>query len=255
MGFWQIVLYLSDLIHAGHKWQRQNIIGTNSERAFKLSVFQIVGCLLAGWFVYKNPSGISDTAIDYLLSSLSIITGFFFAVILLSYDQFNKIEVPDNGATEDEKIKALKSINFLKKYNALSCYAILLAIIVIFMLIGTLLFGQKTDIGEDFEVASSLENVALFPTLCFYGLVVWRFLMIYFLLDFFIITIYAICSLFQFLNLQMLDLQLPFAVNASHVPSEYQVYKRNFGKRGVFLVLLMGILLLLFVTSLCFIHK
>ena len=38
--------------------------------------------------------------------------------ILLSYDQFNKIEVPDNGATEDEKIKALKSINFLKKYNA-----------------------------------------------------------------------------------------------------------------------------------------
>ena len=167
MGFWQIVLYLSDLIHAGHKWQRQNIIGTNSEHAFKLSVFQIVGCLLAGWFVYKNPSGVSDTAIDYLLSSLSIITGFFFAVILLSYDQFNKIEVPDNGATEDEKIKALKSINFLKKYNALSCYAILLAIIVIFMLIGTLLFGQKTDIDEDFEVASSLENVALFPTLCF----------------------------------------------------------------------------------------
>lgn len=51
MGFWQIVLYLSDLIHAGHKWQRQNIIGTNSERTFKLSVFQIVGCLLAGWFV------------------------------------------------------------------------------------------------------------------------------------------------------------------------------------------------------------
>ena len=68
MGFWQIVLYLSDLIHAGHKWQRQNIIGTNSERAFKLSVFQIMGCLLAGWFVYKNPSGVSDTAIDYLLS-------------------------------------------------------------------------------------------------------------------------------------------------------------------------------------------
>lgn len=79
--------------------------------------------------------------------------------------------------------------------------------------------------------------------------------MIYFLLDFFIITIYAICSLFQFLNLQMLDLQLPFAVNASHVPSEYQVYKRNFGKIGVFLVLLMGTLLLIFVTSLCFIHK
>lgn len=255
MGFWQIVLCLSDLIHAGHKWQHQNIIGTNSERGFNLSVFQIMGCLLAGWFVYKNPSGVSDTVIDYLLSSLSIITGFFFAVILLSYDQFNKIKVPNSGATDNEKIKALKSINFLKKYNALSCYAILLAIIVIFMLIGTLLFGQKTDIGEDFEMASSLEDVTLFPTICFYAIVVWRFLMIYFLLDFFIITIYAICSLFQFLNLQMLDLQLPFVVNASHVTSEYQAYKYKYGKIGVFIVLLMWILLLLFATSLCFIYK
>ena len=255
MGFWQIVLYLSDLIHAGHKWQRQNIIDANSERAFRLSVFQIVGCLLAGWFVYKNPSGISDTAIDYLLSSLSIITGFFFAVILLSYEQFNKIKVPDRGVAEDEKINVLKSVNFLKKYNALSCYAILLSIIVIFMLIGTLLFGQKTDIYEDFEVASSLKNVDLFPTLCFYALVSWRFLMIYFLLDFFIITIYAICSLFQFLNLQMLNLQLPFAVNSNHVASEYQVYKNKYGKLGVFLVLLIGILLLLFATSLFFIYK
>lgn len=255
MGFWQIVLYLSDLIHAGHKWQRQNIIGTDSESTFRFSVFQIVGCLLSGWFVYKNPSGVSDAAIDYLLSSLSIITGFYFAVILLSYDQFNKIEVPDRGAAEDEKIKVLKSINFLKKYNALSCYAILLAIIVIFMLVGTLLFGQNTDIYEDFEVASSLKDVALFPTLCFYALVVWRFLMIYFLLDFFIITIYAICSLFQFLNLQMLDLQLPFRVNNSHVASEYQVYKHKYGKIGVFLVLLIGVLLLLFATSLFLINN
>lgn len=205
--------------------------------------------------MYKNPSGVSDTAIDYLLSSLSIITGFFFAVILLSYDQFSKIEVPNSGATEDKKIKVLKSINFLKKYNALSCYAILLAIIVIFMLIGTLLFGQNTDIDEDFEVASSLKDVALFPTVCFYSLVVWRFLMIYFLLDFFIITIYAICSLFQFLNLQMLDFQLPFSVNDRHVASEYQVYKHKYGKIGVFLVLLTGILLLLFATSLFFIYK
>lgn len=248
MGFWQIVLYLSDLIHAGHKWQRQNIIGTNSECTFRFSVFQIVGCLLAGLFVYKNPSGVSDTAIDYLLSSLSILTGFYFAVILLSYDQFDKIEVPDRGEKEDKKIKVLKSTNFLKQYNALSCYAILLAIIVIFMLIGTLLLGQKTDIYEDFEVAGSLKDVALFPTLCFYALVVWRFLMIYFLLDFFIITIYAICSLFQFLNLQMLDIQLPFRVNNSHVKSEFQVYKQEYGKKGVFLVLLIGILLLLFAT-------
>ena len=255
MGFWQIVLYLSDLIHAGHKWQNQNIIDTNSERTFRLSFFQIVGCLLAVWFVYKNPSGVSDTAIDYLLSSLSIISGFYFAVILLSYDQFNKLKVPDGGVPENEKIKVLKSINFLKKYNALSCYAILLAIIVIFMLICTLLFGQKTDIDGDFEVASSLKEVALFPTLCFYALIAWRFLMIYFLLDFFIITIYAICSLFQFLNLQMLDFHLPFAVNSNHVASEYQVYRQRYGKIGVFIVLLIGILLLLFATSLFFIYK
>lgn len=251
MGFWQIVLYLSDLIKTGHKWQYQNVTGTRPEKSFRLSFFQVVSALLAGWFVYKNPTGVSDTAIDYLLNSLSIITGFFFAVILLSYDQFGKIRIHVESITDEEKVKVLKSFNFLKKYNALSCYAILIAIMVIFMLVGTLLFGQKINI-ENFQIASSIDTVELLPTLCFYALLAWRFLMIYFLLDFFIITVYAISSLFQFLNLQMLEHQVPFSVNANHVASEYQTYKQKYGKTGMLLVFLVGILLLLFATSLFF---
>jgi len=251
MGFWQVILYLRELINEGHKWQWQNVVGTASENSFKLSLFQVIGGILAAWFVYKNPTGVSDTAIDFLLSSMSIITGFFFAVILLSYDQFSKLKIPERGADDDTKIKILKSINFLKKYNALSCYAILLALTVIFMLIGTLLFGQKVNISaSSFPVAKSLADINWFATISFYSLLLWRFSMIYFLLDFFIITVYAICSLFQFLNLQMLERQQPYTVLSTHVTTEYQEYKHKYGAVGVVLVIIIGALSLLFVASL-----
>lgn len=251
MGFWQVVLYLRDLIREGHKWQWQNVVGTASKKSFRLSLFQVIGCVLAGWFVYKNPTGVSDNAIDFLLSSMSIITGFFFAVILLSYDQYCKIKMPEKRAGEETKVKVLKSINFLKKYNALSCYAILLALIVIFMLIGTLLFGQKVNISTpSFSVAKSFADINWFTTIGFYALLLWRFSMIYFLFDFFIITVYAICSLFQFLNLQMLERQQPYTVIPTHVTTEYQVYKYKYGKAGVVFVILIGLLSLLLVASL-----
>ena len=65
MGFWQVILYLRELINEGHKWQWQNVVGTASENSFKLSLFQVIGGILAAWFVYKNPTGVSDTAIEF----------------------------------------------------------------------------------------------------------------------------------------------------------------------------------------------
>lgn len=251
MGFWQVILYLRELIREGHKWQRQNVVGAASDKSFRLSIFQIIGCFLAGWFVYKNPTGVSDTAIDFLLSSLSIVTGFFFAVILLSYDQFRKIDIPEEEADDETRLKTLKSINFLKQYNALSCYAILLALTVIIMLIGTLLFGKGISLRDEFfSIAMSFKDINWLATARFYALLLWRFLVIYFLLDFFIITVYAVCSLFKFLNLQMIERSMPYAINQTHVTTEYQVYKHKYGMIGVVLVFVGGLLSLLFVVSL-----
>lgn len=246
MDFWQVVLYLRDLVKEGHKWQRKSVVDTASDKSFKLSTFQVLSCILAGVYVYINPTGVSDNTIDVFLSSLSIITGFFFAVIFLSYDQFCKIEKPKKDASEETKIKALKSINFLKKYNALSCYAILLALTVIFMLIGTLLFGKNINIRDgSLYWACSLADIDWRVTLVFYAIVLWRFLMIYFLLDFLIITIYAVCSLFQFLNLQMLETQFPYTINSNHVVTDFYTYKQRYGKKGVLLIVAAIVLLLL----------
>ena len=231
MGFWQIILYLRTLISEGHRWQHKNIVdGVSQKKKYPLSFLQALAVILSVWFVYKNPTGVSDTTIDFLLSSLSIITGFYFTVILLSFEQFSKIKEPDKTASDDVKIKVLKSVNFLKQYNALSCYAILLALTVIFMLICTLLFGVKTNIVElvyiNFE-SSICCNASLL--LQFSVVILWRFFLIYFLIDFFIITIYAVCSLFQFINLQMMEKQLPYSIDSSKVMSEYQTYMRRFG--------------------------
>ena len=244
MSFWQIVFYLRKLIHEGHFWQQQNATETNHVRINRLSFLQMLGVILAVLFVYKTPQGVSETQIDSLLSSLSIITGFFFAVVLLGYDLFCKIQMPEMSS-EKEKIKVLKSRNFLKKYNALSCYAILLAMTVIAMLIGTLLFGKQINLAEDFVVAETIHAVDLSVTVKFIFIVVWRFYMIYFLIDFFLVTLFAIGSLFQFLNVQMLEKSIRYQINPNKVKSDYHVYQDNYGKKGVFSLLILIVLLLI----------
>lgn len=247
MSFWQIAFYLRKLIYEGHFWQQQNATETNLVKVNRLSFLQMLGGVLALVFVSQTPEGVSETQIDFLLSSLSIITGFFFAVVLLGYDLFCRIQMPE-GASEESKIKIMKSRNFLKKYNALSCYAILLAITVITMLIGTLLFGKHINLAEDFVAAETFDTINWWNTIKFGLLVIWRFCMIYFLMDFFLITLYAIGSLFQFLNVQMLDSRISFRINPNQVKSDYHVYRDSYGRKGVWLLLA---LLLFGVVSFC----
>lgn len=246
MNIWQFAFSLIRLINEGKKWQRQNIVVDSDKNKFPFSFLQSIGLILAALFVYKNPNGVSDTEIDFLLSSLSIITGFFFAVIFLSFEQFKNIKAPDDSVSDEDKIKAIKSKNFLKKYNALSCYAILLSVSVIIMLIGTLLYGKHTNIMVDFIAANSFYDTDWLRTIKFYTLLLWRFSMIYFLFDFFIITIYAICSLFQFINLQMLNQDIRYNINKDHALSDYRLYKKEYGCSGIVAMLIIIVI----VTSL-----
>lgn len=252
MTFWQFIISLRELIHIGQKWQQLKIVGASDVKGYKFSFLQILGLLMAGLYVYRNPEGVSDTEIDFLLSSLSIITGFFFAVIFLGFDQFDKIVVPTAESSQELKIKTLKSMNFLKKYNALSCYAILLSVTVIIMLVVTLLYGDKINISENYRVAQSYSEIEWKITLKYWALIAWRFSMIYFLFDFFIMTVYAICSLFQFINVQMLERDLPYSIEPSHVAGDYYSYKKRYGCLGVVgLMLFMAFLAFMISLIVC----
>lgn len=241
MGLDNLLYYVLNLITEGHKWQYQNATCTNKRPSLYFTALQFIAIILACIFVVISPTGIEHGLVDSLLSSLSIMTGFFLALIVFIYDKYMTIN--RDIKTDDEKIDECKNQNYLLQFNALTSYAIFISMIVIAILIGTLLFGYKINL-KDYSFASSWEDVDLLLTTKLSFVVIIRFLQIYFLLDFFIISIYAVCSLFQFVNVGMNKNKLPFTINDKFVKSDKETLKLKYPNLSIVAKLIIVLLVL-----------
>lgn len=217
MRFPLLLFYIRRLIEEGHKWQYQNSTNSNAASWWPYSLLQCVAILIAVLFVYRKTGGFSETSIDLLLSSLSIITGFLVAVSIIVFDKYRQL--PKEANTDVEKINLYKSYNFLIQYNALSMYAILLAFVCIIMLILCLLFGEEVDL-KDFSFAENISEIS-------------------------ILTIYSICSLFSFIDTQM---KLSDTIN-SYKPhntlTDCQTYLRKYSIWPIFWIFCLIIFMLI----------
>lgn len=216
-----LLFYILNLISEGQKWQYQNATCTNTKPKLYFTTLQWIAILLASIFVLTNHSGLSTDIIDFLLSSLSIMTGLFLALIVIVYDKFKELDF--NVETDEDKINKLKSWNYLRQFNALTSYSIFIALIVISILIGSLLYGYQINISS-IHLAKSFNEIDGCLTIKIAIVVIVRFCMTYFLLDFFILTIYAISSLFQFINIEMLSKKPPYKLNKEWF---YQMQKHS----------------------------
>ena len=220
-----LLFYILNLISEGQKWQYQNATCTNTKPKLYFTTLQWIAILLASIFVLTNHSGLSTDIIDFLLSSLSIMTGLFLALIVIVYDKFKELDF--NVETDEDKINKLKSWNYLRQFNALTSYSIFIALIVISILIGSLLYGYQINISS-IHLAKSLNEIDGCLTIKIAIVVIVRFCMTYFLLDFFILTIYAISSLFQFINIEMLSKKPPYKLNKEMVLSDAKTLKKKY---------------------------
>ena len=132
-----LLFYILNLISEEQKWQYQNATCTNTKPKLYFTTLQWIAILLASIFVLTNHSGLSTDIIDFLLSSLSIMTGLFLALIVIVYDKFKELDF--NVETDEDKINKLKSWNYLRQFNALTSYSIFIALIVISILIGVII--------------------------------------------------------------------------------------------------------------------
>lgn len=185
---------------------------------------------LAPVFVLTKPSGLNNDIIDYLLSSLSIMTGFFLALVVVVYEKHIGMEF--TAETQDEWVNDFKSWNYLRQFNALTSYAILISVIVIAILIGSLLFGHETHFSE-YYLAANLADVDWLLTARLVIVVFVRFVLVYFLLDFFILAVYAITSLFQFVNVKMNEKQPSNPLEGVRVLTDKETLKRVYPRLSV----------------------
>ena len=165
-------------------------------------------------------------------------TGFFLALVVVVYEKYMRLEF--NATADDEKITDIKAWNYLRQFNALTSYAILISIIVISILVGSLLFGHETKISE-YRFATTLQEIDILLTIRLSIIVIVRFLLIYFLLDFFILTIYAISSLFQFVNLRMSENRPQYELNLSKVTTDKRTLEKAYPRLSLIAKCIIGI--------------
>lgn len=231
MNISNLLYYILKLIVEGQRWQYQNATCTGkSPRWYYFTTLQWIAILFAFIFVLTNNTGLSTDIIDILLSLLSIMIGLFLALIVVVYDKFKDLTF--NADTDEEKINQLKSWNCLRQFNALTSYAIFIALIVILILIGSLLYGHKTDFS-DIGFAESIKNIDVYLSIKIILIIAIRFSLVYLLLDIFILTIYAVSSLFQFVNIEMLSKKPPYEINGRKVMSDKETLNKEFPQLSV----------------------
>lgn len=238
MGLENLLYYILNLIAEGHKWQYQNATCTNKPPRFYFTTLQWVALGLALMFIITKPSGLNNEIVDFLLSSLSIMTGVFLALVVVVYEKHMGMEFYAND--EDGRVKEYKLWNYLRQFSVLTSYAILISIVVITILIGSLLFGHETHFS-DYTLATNIKDVDLLLTIRLIVIVIFRFLLIYFLLDFFILTVYAITSLFQFVNVKMNDKQPANPLENVKVQTDKQTLKSKYPRLSYVAMAIMWI--------------
>lgn len=194
-----LIYYVLKLITKGQEWQYKNLNGKGDRLAMYFTQLQLIALLISILFVYTKPKGLSNEMINYVLSSLSIMTALFLSLIIIIFDKFNNFNFKGEG--DDEKIHKFHMWNFFYQFNAITSYAILISTSVIILLVFTLMFGKEIDVSQYTFVSYKLvtfESILLFLKLLFVYSI--RIVIAYFLLDFFILCIYAISSIFQYVS-------------------------------------------------------
>lgn len=196
MGFNNFLYYLLTLIRDGHIWQRTNINGQEERRYLFFSILQFVALGVSVLYVLNRKTGIDHDTIDYLLSSLSIMSGMFLALVVLVLEKSENTNY--NADTQNEQAKMVKQWRFNRQFVTLTSYAILIALLEIGFLIGILFFGQGINLDR-YQLLSfsewNLKSILLATKLFF--VVTVRISVIYFLLNFVLLSVNAVTCIYQ----------------------------------------------------------
>ncbi len=198
MSISTLIFYLFRLIRDGHKWQYKNINGKGDKPKLYFSFLQYIAICISIYFIITKPSGLSSFTSDCILGCLSIMVALFISLLIVLYDKSGQII-----SKEQDSSKKLHSWNFIYQFNALTSYAVLLSIFVIVLVVITIMLDVQINIFDYYFIPPSQWTVvSIFLFFKCLGIILVRFCISYFLIDFFIISLYSVCSIYQFMYLE-----------------------------------------------------
>lgn len=197
--------YLLDLFHyslevilKSWEWQYKDINNKGNPPKFYFTLFQKIAIALGIGFVFysRNKTAFDNNFINYLITSFSIFIGLFVSILIMFFDKLSVLKKPDNN--ENEKAIYNQNRNFFYQFTYLTTYNIFIAVLLIALLILPLLFeGFSLPLLDFYEHICFLiynKESYFLNTLKLFIYALHKFLVIYFILDFLVLTIYSISS-------------------------------------------------------------
>lgn len=198
---------LKDLIKDAQQYQYADIADTEEQIKEKKpkAYFTTTQWIILVFAVLVNfvlREGYHTDFCGYVISGLSLFVGIFFTFIIALYDKFNNVDFSKYHYSNNIENYPLgiRLKNYYKKTTVLSIYLILLSIVCILLLSCTLLF--ESTLNQHFELISVFTNIGhetLPNTLKAIGIVAYRSLCFYFLIDFVLITVYLLSSIYDYI--------------------------------------------------------
>lgn len=194
---------LIDLIKKSHEYEYKEIAASrerNTELKPKFFFTKIQWVILFFSLIISVAikGSIPSEFSGYIISGLALFVGVLFTFLITIYDKFNSIDFKQyhyNTSKEQYPI-GTRLINYFKKITVLSLYATVISVFCILLLSINLLFSL--DI-VNVVMAKSISEIDLFFTFKVAIVLLYKWMMFYFLLDFILIVVYIISSFYDFM--------------------------------------------------------
>jgi len=201
-----IKVNLKDLIKDAHLWEYKDIGDTENDtrekkpKLFftKIQWFFVVVSILS---ISITAKGFSADFAGYIISGLSLFVGVLFSFILTLFDKFKNIDfsIYKKEISEDKHIVGVKLKRFFKKTTILTLYSAILSIICILLLATILLIPEINEKISYCEIIENFNEVSICTLIKTFGITIFRCSLMYFLLNFILITVYIISSFYDYM--------------------------------------------------------
>jgi hypothetical protein len=168
----------------------------------KISNTKIVSFLISLACLFVLRTGFTDNFSGFTISFLGIFIGLFASVVVSLHDKSKKLIEGLATMPDLEKARNIKLKNYMIQFTGLTAYSIIVGLFLALLLSIVLLTdSSKVDIFR-YHFIKSIDQVSIVTIWNFIKvslLIIHRILVLYLLLRFFTVTIYAVASYFSFL--------------------------------------------------------
>lgn len=191
--------YLKTVIKNGQLWQYTDISYTGNKPKCYLSTYQwiiLICSITIGLFTLKK--GFPDNFLGYIIAFFAILIGMYITLITTMYSRFDPDKYTKSGLNVVQAELLIREKNYLIQFTSITSYNIILSIMLIVLMCLSLLFSNFFQIEAglcEFLSTTGFKDRSIQVILISY-----RSVIIYFFLDVLYLSLYAVTTMYSFIN-------------------------------------------------------